>query len=675
MRSIGLSALAGLLAVALFTVAIACGGAEETEAEPAAPAIDTAALSEAVAAAVKQAVPAAVQQAVPQQVSAQEIQRMVEIAIAAAAPETATPAEIQRMVEDAVTASAQPGATKEEIEGLVTAAVSQSVAQIQPGVSAGEVQKLVSDALKAVPTPVTQVIERVVIATPVPAPVTSDPIYGGTLRVTSASSIGTLDLTYINSGVGAAISSHLYETLFGLNEELNPTPMMLRSWSVEPDGLGYTFTLRSGLKFHNGDDFTADDAVASFKRVIVPDGDSHPKLKILVPYLPEEDWITKVSDDTFKLTLTDPYCCVVDLLARFGGGVMMHTEEDAATPYTEPVDTNIGTGPYQFQEWRQGHKLVLSRFGDYKPRSEPGSYMAGAKSAYLDKIEWLEIPDEETKLAGLETGEWDVVDNAGLDFYQRVVDNSDLDVMIGLPGFQSSLIYMTKPNPDTGMENPMANKLMRQAVAVAINAEDMMGSLGPPALWELCGAVFYCGTPLESTAGTDRYNVQDLELAKRLMEQAGYGGEELVILSPTDYPQLTPLGPVLKPALEKAGFNVSMPTLDWAGVLARLTTPDWHIMVNYCGLSACGGVLSNFWLTPGNFLGAWPNLNELAKAYALAGTQEEQLGIVDQIGDLFYDEQPYTILGQWFPITPFQKYVKNLRPGPMPIYSNVWIDR
>ena len=48
---------------------------------------------------------------------------------------------------------------------------------------------------------------------------------------------------------------------------------------------------------------------------------------------------------------------------------------------------------------------------------------------------------------------------------------------------------------------------------------------------------------------------------------------------------------------------------------------------------------------------------------------------MDQIGDLFYDEQPYTILGQWFPITPFQKYVKNLRPGPMPIYSNVWIDR
>ena len=674
MRSIGL-VVAGLLTAALVTATIACGGAEEPEVQPA-PTIDTEALSKAVEAAVQQAVPAAVQQAVPQQVSAQEIQQMVETAIAAAAPETATAEEIQQMVQAAAAAFAQqPGATKEEIESLVTSAVSQSVAQIQPGVSAEEVQKLVADALQAVPTPVTQVIERVVIATPVPPPPTSDPIYGGTLRVTSASSIGTLDLTYINSGVGAAISAHLYETLFGLDEGLNPQPQMLRSWSIEPDGLGYTFTLRSGQKFHNGDDFTADDAVASFKRVIVPSGDSHPKLKILVPYLPEEDWITKVSDDTFKLTLTDPYCCIVPLLARFGGGVMMHTEEDAATPHNEPVDGNIGTGPYQFQEWRQGHKLVLTRFGDYKPRSETGSYMAGAKSAYLDRIEWLEIPDEETKLAGLETGEWDVVDNAGLDFYQRVVDNPDLDVMIGVPGFQSSLIYMTKPNPDTGEENPMANKLMRQAVAAAINAEDMMGSLGPQALWQLCGAVFYCGTPLESDAGTDRYNVQNLETVKRLMEEAGYDGEELVILSPTDYAQLTPLGPVLKPALEKAGFNVSMPTLDWAGVLARLTTPDWHIMVNYCGLSACGGVLSNFWLTPGNFLGAWPNLNELAKAYALAGTQEEQLAIIDQIGDRFYDEQPYTILGQWFPITPFQSYVKNLRPGPMPIYSNVWIDK
>ena len=261
MRSFGL-VVAGLLTVALVTATIACGGADEPEAQPA-PAIDTEALAKAVEAAVQQAVPAAVQQAVPQQVSAEEIQQMVETAIAAAAPETATAEDIQQMVQAAAAAFAQqPGATKEEIESLVTSAVSQSVAQIQPGVSAEEVQKLVADALQAVPTPVTQVIERVIIATPVPPPPTSDPIYGGTLRVTSASSIGTLDLTYINSGVGAAISSHLYETLFGLDEGLNPQPQMLRSWSVEPDGLGYTFTLRSGQKFHNGDDFTADDAVA-----------------------------------------------------------------------------------------------------------------------------------------------------------------------------------------------------------------------------------------------------------------------------------------------------------------------------------------------------------------------------------------------------------------------------
>ena len=75
------------------------------------------------------------------------------------------------------------------------------------------------------------------------------------------------------------------------------------------------------------------------------------------------------------------------------------------------VENYIGTGPYKLKKWDVGHKVVLERFEDYIPRSEPGSFLAGAQISYFDEIELLEIPAEETKIAGLKTGEWDVVDD------------------------------------------------------------------------------------------------------------------------------------------------------------------------------------------------------------------------------------------------------------------------
>ena len=165
----------------------------------------------------------------------------------------------------------------------------------------------------------------------------------------------------------------------------------------------------------------------------------------------------------------------------------------------------------------------------YNSRSEPGSFFAGGKKAYLDRIEWLEIPDEETKIAGIETGEWDIVDYAGLDFFQRLDSNPDIGVMISTPGNQSSITMQSNVFPTD-------NKLVRQAIGAAINAEDHMASLGDPALWMLCPAVFFCGTPLESDVSAEFYNENNPERAKELLAQAGYNGEPIVIMNPTDYP-------------------------------------------------------------------------------------------------------------------------------------------
>ncbi len=518
-----------------------------------------------------------------------------------------------------------------------------------------EIEKIVE---KKVVT--TVVVEKILVTTPTPAPVSDDPIFGGTLKVTSQSSIANLDPLYVAAFVTVHIASHNYESLFGLDETLNPQLQMAEKWNVSSDGLTYTMNLRDGLTFHNGKQVTTDDVLASFNRWLPSQrGKLWSRFASEVP-------ATKIDDSTFEFNFDQTFGLVLPVLARPAGGVQIWPAPQASKPWNEPMDGWIGTGPYKFEDWEQGNRMIFTRFDSYNSRSEPGSFFAGGKKAYLDRIEWLEIPDEETKIAGIETGEWDIVDYAGLDFFQRLDSNPDIGVMISTPGNQSSITMQSNVFPTD-------NKLVRQAIGAAINAEDHMASLGDPALWMLCPAVFFCGTPLESDVSAEFYNENNPERAKELLAQAGYNGEPIVIMNPTDYPQLTPLGFVLKPQLEKAGFNVEMPTMDWASIVGKLREKDWNMFTNFCASWFCGDPLLHFIVSEGHYMGGNPDLVQLQLDFAMEQDAGKQMEIVEEIQRVWYDNQHFVILGQWFPIYPHRTYVRNFRPTFVPIYYNAWL--
>ena len=103
-------------------------------------------------------------------------------------------------------------------------------------------------------------VEKIVIATPTPPPA-GTPQFGGTLRIVSQASVATLDPYWTQAYVTAAVASHLFEQPFGWDSGLNEKPQMVDTWSISSDSLTYTFTLRSGLLFHDGTRVTADDVV------------------------------------------------------------------------------------------------------------------------------------------------------------------------------------------------------------------------------------------------------------------------------------------------------------------------------------------------------------------------------------------------------------------------------
>jgi peptide/nickel transport system substrate-binding protein len=572
------------------------------------------------------------------------------------------------------------------VEKIVTVEVVKTVEVVREV----EVEKIVTvevvkevEVVREVEVEVEKVVtvERVVIATPTPLPITGGPVYGGTLRVVSQSSISVLDPVFTLFAVVGRLTSHFYEELFEWDADLVPQPKLVDTWSVSADGREWTFKLRGGVPFHNGDVMNAGDAVASLQRWRLASGPG----SSLVRRFTDEDSLQVVDDLTFTWSLFEPIGVMLDMLSSPHPLLPIVPAEVAATPYTEAVEDHTGTGVYKFVSWDFGDKITLERFDDYASRSEPstgpGAY-AGENIAYIDRLIWLEIPDEETKIAGLETGEWDVVDGAGFDFFKRLTDNPEIQVPQYRPGHRSDV--MLNPNVP-----PFSFQKARQALMAAADIEAFMFSLGDPDLWELCDAFYWCGTPFDVRAGSPYdvdtsagtfsigYNGKNMAAAQALLADSDYAGETTVILNPTDYGTITPIGHVLKPLMEEIGFITEMPALDWATITGRFgATDSYSAITSWYEHFALGNPALDLFISGSlDFLIKDDVLVELQLAFTSETDPAKQIELVKQMSIRRWEVVPDLTLGVWFPIIPSTSDLKNMGIKAMPFFVNTWFER
>jgi peptide/nickel transport system substrate-binding protein len=182
------------------------------------------------------------------------------------------------------------------------------------------------------------------------------PLYaaGGTLKATMSNDLKYIDPFWTTAYVTRNHGYMIYDTLFALDANLQPQPQIVETWQVSPDGLTYTFTLRPGLKWHDGMPVRAADCVASLKRWGKRDGMGQALLEATQA-------LDVVDDRTFTLTLQEPYGLVLPSLAKLSSYVPFILPErvantDAFTPFKE----TIGSGPFKFvpEEWVPGSKVV-----------------------------------------------------------------------------------------------------------------------------------------------------------------------------------------------------------------------------------------------------------------------------------------------------------------------------
>ena len=380
------------------------------------------------------------------------------------------------------------------------------------------------------------------------------------LRIVPHADLKNLDPIWTTAYITRNHAYMVFDTLFAVDENLKVKPQMVDTWKVSDDGLMYTFTLRPGLKWHDGAPVKAEDCVASIRRWGKRDGMGQK----LMDFTKSMD---VVDDNTFTLTLKEPYGLVLDSLGKISSNVpFMMPKRLADVDAFEQVPEIIGSGPFKFvkDEWVPGSKIVYVKNNDYVPRSEPASGAAGGKVVKVDRVEWVYIPDPATTMNALINGEVDLWETPAVDMIPLLRGNPNVKIDIIDPlGTQGWL----RPNH---LHPPFNHPKARQALLWAVNQEEYLQAIvGDPALYKVCAAYFICGTPNATMIGTEPLKAVDKEMAKKLLKEAGYKGEKIVLMQPTDIPVLNNASLVTAQLLRDIGMDVEVQAMDWSTLTSR----------------------------------------------------------------------------------------------------------
>lgn len=495
-----------------------------------------------------------------------------------------------------------------------------------------------------------------------------------TLRVVKHSALRVLDPIMTTAYMSRNHGYMVFDTLLAIDENFAVKPQMA-SWEVSSDGLTYTFTLRDGLKFHDGAPVTATDVIASLKRWGERDGMGQ-KLMTFVADMKAE------GEKVMTMTLKEPYGLVLDSLAKPSSNVpFIMPARLAATPSTEPIPEQIGSGPFKFvaEEFNPGVIAVYVKNEDYVPRDEPPSWASGGKVVKVDRVEWVVLPDDQTKLAALQSGEIDYWEDVPADLLPLVQGNPEIaSKNLNLLGYQTIM----RPNH---LHPPFNDKKIRQAAMLAIAQKDVLDAMiGNPDLYRTCAAMFVCGTPLETAVGGEDVAAgSGLDKAKALLKEAGYDGTPVVVMHPTDVGTLRTQPVVVAQALRDAGFTVDLQAMDWQTLVGRRAKQDapaaggWNMFItNWVGADVFNPITNNMVNGKGPKGGwfGWPELPQaeaLRDAYAKAGSPEEQRRIAAELQAYAYDEVMYVPLGQYVVHTAWSNKLEGVLDGPAPFFWNI----
>jgi peptide/nickel transport system substrate-binding protein len=383
-----------------------------------------------------------------------------------------------------------------------------------------------------------------------------------TLRVKPFSDLRGLDPVTTTDYAVRNNGYMVYDTLFAVDEHRQVRPQMVERWETSADGLIWTFTLREGLAFHDGQPVTAEDVVASLRRWAARDGHGQLLTARLAALEP-------VDAKTFRIVLTRPWGMLLEALAKPSSLVpFIMPARIAATAPTTNITDPVGSGPFAMRRdlWVAGSRVVYDRNPAYRPRPEPASGLAGGKRAGFDRVEWVIIPDATTAAAALQRGEIDIFEHVPPDLVPLLTRRAGVRVVPQDNVGQHMVLRMNHLQP------PFNNPALRQAVLHAVDpAHFVRAFTDNPELGRTCPGFFTCVSLYASDAAFPR---PDLARARQLVRESGDDGTPVVILQATDLPNLNAFAQVADQLFRDIGLRTRLDAMDWASVTSRRTNRE-----------------------------------------------------------------------------------------------------
>jgi peptide/nickel transport system substrate-binding protein len=496
-----------------------------------------------------------------------------------------------------------------------------------------------------------------------------------TLRTVPLGDLRVLDPVWTSAAITLNHAQMIFDVLVTMDEKLQPKLQMAESYTQSPDGLRWTFTLRPGLMFQDGAPVTAEDVVASIRRW----GTRVTAGQALLSHVAS---MTPVDARTLEIVFSRPFGPVLEALGSPVLAPFVMRAADAKVSAFEQVRTTVGSGPFTFvaDAYRPGDSVLYRRWPGYVPRGEKADGYSGGKVVRVDQVQWKYLPDQSTAVAALQTGEVDFLEAVPPDLAPLLRKRSDIVLEVLN---QTGSIGNIRPNT---AHPPFSDPRARQALLLLVDQAEFAATLaGSPELARVCHAVFVCGTPYETDIGTAPWTKPDFARAKALLAAAGYAGERVVLLDPVDQPDIHMIAQLTAGALQKAGVNVDLQSMDWSTVLTRRNTREapsvnpagWDLAFTLWGGFSLSSPLTNTPLVSscdGKNLYGWPCDNEIERlraAYFDEVSGEKRMRLIEQLQVRYFEVVPYVNTGIFRRVVGYRSNIKGVLKTLYPVMWNI----
>jgi peptide/nickel transport system substrate-binding protein len=494
------------------------------------------------------------------------------------------------------------------------------------------------------------------------------PVAGGTLDIGLHIPLPTLDWQSTVGHPLPHVMGHVFEGLFGLGKDLNGEPELVDTFEASADGTSWTFRLREGVKFHNGDTLDSGDVKASVERWkgVGPKGSGLSSLAS----------IETPDELTVVMNFTAPMGRFLLLLlgSDENKAVIMPAEIALASTTPGQLTEVVGTGPYRFVEYREDQYARLEKFADYVARDDAPNYQTGHKAAHVDEIIFWIVPEASTRVAGLEAGEYDIIAEVPDSEAARLAAIDGVDPVKNGPGVLSYMMFNHRTGPTSDVDIRRAiQSFVDPAEIAAVVVSDPSFSLTNPSIYAPESAY-------NTDAGSELYKPGDIEAAKAHLAAAGYDGAPVTIQVISTNNTQNRIAVALVEQAKRAGFNLVINSYDLQTWVAKRRDP------NSLNIYTSGG----YWVDPSlwhaEFNGSFPSpevgfsspeTDEIFAGLAAATEFDERKKLGEDLQREFYRQVAMVNLGYTYRLVAKSSKVHdpegNLSLGNLTLHG-VWIE-